>query len=1685
MKAKSHLNSDSDAEHRRTAAKQEVSPARPAAVNTNVRTRLTTRSTAAANGKRNSTHGSAGSPAAAARTAPAASASISSATAAAGSPPVRTPATGPGRTPQTKRREFSLAHAEKSSPNGSPRGRELAHSKTQHVTRKPGHPKAGRPDPVTSSSSTTSHPSNQEESCRKSSNSSQDSGIGGRDMKPTSGRQQERTRSKQQQQSAPPPRTAPIITTTSPESVDIEVSNRAKFGELCDVKHVDMGIVRVPAELLNDLIHAGRIENYYDIDPVPVASGMFATVRKCKNKETGIEYAAKFSSRLRCGVDCTTEVLHEIALLSICAESSKIVHLKDVFQNKHEIVLVLEYAPGGDFQSVLDDDMVPFEQDVQGFIVQLLEALSYIHQRNIAHLDIKPQNIVLMSEFPNCEIKLCDLEVSRVIRDNEQIREIIGTPDYVAPEILGMDPISLAADIWSLGVLAYVLLTGFSPFGGDTDQETLRNITTAPLDFPAELFEGVSEDAKNFISQCLNRSAKKRPTVEECLQHPWISQNSEPPSPSPLMLKIPAPDHFVSPQPRSVIVDPSSSSDVSSSASSRRSCQTCRDKITERKRYLSKSREAIFEKVSNSNLKKSLSKSRERLCDMRLTLSKSRDYLNESKIASRHQEKLNGFKSLSKSQEVLSQALGGNMKRMVNGAVSDISPSHLPINPRVYLDSPDSCDFVILPGSSVLMSHSDLMSLSSTPSSTTSRSSDTNTLSVVPSTLATSTCVSFTHGLEGSSMAETSSSSTPTHPKTIVETLVEVSEDEIDDMESTQPEPPLPPKLDHVDHVMLRRERDSRSCEAFISESKVSRRKSSHELRTGPGAAMSAKEEKNNMNYETKQSMTRSASVDAINNGTTKNNNNAKTKTKLKARNETAEVAVQVNLSKTCSSLDMVRKDRPTKPADPSATTGTCSQGKTTSGESTHDRSRGNLRPGNDGQQLHQLRRGFSHDDTLGEEAKRYSWREELEKFRNMKKPLAVSDLIDTFSHKSSSRKVSSLDPSFCNIDALKNRRRGSLQLQINPNDLASLSERSGGGGSDSRDADNMLAKLQRRKSTSAILPVRSADVKMPDIAEHIGAVTDKLELEDRHSTKNSLETGQKAEKKDHEKEDQKENDVGDEKEQKREETEEEQVVDTIDAGQQANRGQAYLEKVHQRKRTWDYFEINHPKAISDKKLEQLKAKYTRRKTETALAQAQSRASTSGGAVDTALPASSATTLALPGDAPPPRKAAPSLASATHRTMSVPLIKGLNDVKQKNMDLAWDPITGESVNVETESVDSGKGGESSREPSICSTEDNLRKVSVNSSLEDQPKSPDNMIESDLNAARNKKNSLLNRLTACAGDDQLIPVEKVLQCFIDPFTGQFITSQVSRENGPDHLTPPRSAEPVLPVTTTGQAVDPATTQQSDEEWKQQRQTEPKLLTEDKICNWPADTSTQPKQPATTTVVAATTPAKAVATQPPSPPLTNPSYVSAGGTKTQHPPSDPVSSLEPPSDSIDSSSTNNSSINNNSNSINNNSSSINNNSSSINNNSNSINNNINNDEDEKKHLNRSEDIHLEQHVNTKEEQMAESVDNAISIATSNTTSPSLSNNRGKVGAAAAMKTGDSSRPRSSSGARERFQANKVCTGSFSRGVQRFRSESPAPAPTAAAAAASAATPALQRLRSESPAPSKTNKTKSGLQ
>ncbi|XP_059488226.1 NUAK family SNF1-like kinase 1 [Neocloeon triangulifer] len=396
-------------------------------------------------------------------------------------------------------------------------------------------------------------------------------------------------------------------------------------------QNVQQGLVIVDETQLAKLIKREPIEKYYDMDPAPFATGMFASVRRCRSKETGLLFAAKFCSRVRYGEDCSAEIYHELTLLSLCSPSSRIIKLHDVFETAKEIIILSEYAPGGDLQTIIDENMVPFESDVQHFVRQLVEGLAYIHDRKIVHLDIKPQNIVMMGPFPECDIKLCDFEISRVLLEGVEVREILGTPDYVAPEIIHYEPITFGADMWSLGVTVYVLLTGFSPFGGETDQETFANISRCNLDFPAELFEDVSAEAQDFVARLLVRQPNKRMTSKECLRHPWLAKKPRTP--------LGGSAKNISSRSESPIMP-----QITSHASQKNL-----------RKYMSKSREALFERVSGSNLRKTLSKSRERLCESQFSLvSKSREKLLMLEPSSRSIEKLYGLRSLSKSQDALS-----------------------------------------------------------------------------------------------------------------------------------------------------------------------------------------------------------------------------------------------------------------------------------------------------------------------------------------------------------------------------------------------------------------------------------------------------------------------------------------------------------------------------------------------------------------------------------------------------------------------------------------------------------------------------------------------------------------------------------------------------------------------------------------------------------------------------------------------------------------------------------------------------------------------------------------------------------------------------------------------------------------------------------------------------------------------
>ncbi|XP_011642090.1 serine/threonine-protein kinase 17B-like [Pogonomyrmex barbatus] len=284
-------------------------------------------------------------------------------------------------------------------------------------------------------------------------------------------------------------------------------------------------------ERLGRLLSKQTLEELYEVEEQPFARGKYATVRRCRERSSGRQWAAKFLRKRRRAQELRAEALHEVAVLDAAAHCSRLVSLHQVFETNTEMVLVLELAPGGELQMILDRDEVPEERQVARLLKQILDGIAFLHSLNVAHLDIKPQNLVLTGEFPDCDVKLCDFGISRYISHGADIREILGTPDYVAPEVLNYEPISLATDMWSVGVLLYVLLTGCSPFGGDTKQETFCNISRCRLDFPDDLFEDVSEEARDLMRKLMVKDPNERLTVTECLQHPWLNMFEQPLAP--------------------------------------------------------------------------------------------------------------------------------------------------------------------------------------------------------------------------------------------------------------------------------------------------------------------------------------------------------------------------------------------------------------------------------------------------------------------------------------------------------------------------------------------------------------------------------------------------------------------------------------------------------------------------------------------------------------------------------------------------------------------------------------------------------------------------------------------------------------------------------------------------------------------------------------------------------------------------------------------------------------------------------------------------------------------------------------------------------------------------------------------------------------------------------------------------
>ncbi|CAI7742365.1 unnamed protein product [Closterium sp. NIES-53] len=281
-----------------------------------------------------------------------------------------------------------------------------------------------------------------------------------------------------------------------------------------------------------------RLESFFSLDAHVLGSGQFGTVRRCTERLTGARFACKTitKDRLRSEAE-REEVRREVALMQRVGASGAgeaqgvahpgVVQLRGVFEDEQSVHLVMDLCEGGElFDEVVRRGRLS-EPDAANVFAQVASAVAHCHARGVLHRDLKPENILLtrdasapLSTAP-LTTKLADFGLAVPLQSGDRAMGVAGSPFYMAPEVL-QGEYALEADVWSLGVILYILLCGAPPFWGPTDKDVFVEVLKGVVDFSGEEWAGVSEEAKRIVLCLLQRDPKRRPAAVQILSHAWI-----------------------------------------------------------------------------------------------------------------------------------------------------------------------------------------------------------------------------------------------------------------------------------------------------------------------------------------------------------------------------------------------------------------------------------------------------------------------------------------------------------------------------------------------------------------------------------------------------------------------------------------------------------------------------------------------------------------------------------------------------------------------------------------------------------------------------------------------------------------------------------------------------------------------------------------------------------------------------------------------------------------------------------------------------------------------------------------------------------------------------------------------------------------------------------------------------------
>lgn len=267
---------------------------------------------------------------------------------------------------------------------------------------------------------------------------------------------------------------------------------------------------------------AKNLHNKYAIAE-ELGRGQFGIVHRCIDVSSEKTYMAKFI-KVR-GADQAI-VKKEIATLNLAKHTNYLL-LHESFDSPEELVMIYDFISGVDiFERLNTAEFELNEREIVNYMRQICSALEFLHTQSYGHFDIRPENIVYTSRTSS-NVKIIELGQSRHLTPGDQIKIQYITAEYAAPEIHQCDMVSTVTDMWSVGVLAYVLLSGLNPFTAETNQQMIDNISNAAYSYDDESFKQVSVEALDFTDRLMTKERKHRMTAAEALAHPWLAKPAE------------------------------------------------------------------------------------------------------------------------------------------------------------------------------------------------------------------------------------------------------------------------------------------------------------------------------------------------------------------------------------------------------------------------------------------------------------------------------------------------------------------------------------------------------------------------------------------------------------------------------------------------------------------------------------------------------------------------------------------------------------------------------------------------------------------------------------------------------------------------------------------------------------------------------------------------------------------------------------------------------------------------------------------------------------------------------------------------------------------------------------------------------------------------------------------------------